>query len=108
MLEQTNVKMLGIVENMSYHLCTHCGQREEIFGHGGARTMSGQLNIPFLGEIPLDTTIRTAADRGMPVVAAAPDSPAGKTYQEIARKLAAQISIANYAAPKLEVVEEKV
>lgn len=106
MLEQTNVRMLGIVENMSYHLCSHCGGREEIFGHGGAKATSQRLGIPFLGEIPLDTSIRVNADRGVPAVAAAPDSPAGKTYQEIARKLAAQISIANYAAPKLEVVEE--
>ena len=106
MLEQTNVKILGIIENMSYHLCSHCGQREEIFGHGGARNTSEKLSIPFLGEIPLDAAIRVNADKGSPVVVASPDSGTAKTYREIARNLAAQISVANYSAPKLEVVEE--
>ena len=106
MLEETKVKILGIVENMSYHLCSHCGSREEIFGHGGARAASESLEIPFLGEIPLDILIREKADLGAPIVVAEPNSPSAKIYREIARKLAAQISIANFASPKLEVVEE--
>ena len=69
---------------------------------------SEKLEIPYLGEIPLDTQIRIQADLGKPIVLSNPDSPIAKTYREIARKLAAQVSIANYAAPKLEVVEEKV
>lgn len=105
MLEQTNVKMLGIIENMSYHNCSHCGSREDIFGHGGAKTASENLKIPFLGEIPLDIDVRTQADLGTPLVVAKPESPSAKIYREIARKLAAQISIAGYAAPKLEIVE---
>ena len=106
MLQQTNVRLLGIVENMSYHLCSHCGSREEIFGHGGAKTASEKLEVPFLGEIPLEASIREKADEGVPIVIALPESPSAKTYREIARKVAAQISIANYSATKLEVVEE--
>ena len=106
MLQQTNVKLLGIIENMSYHLCTHCGSREEIFGYGGVKTASKNLEIPFLGEIPLEQSIREQADQGTPIVLAKPESPAAKIYLEIARNLAAQISIANFTSKKLEVVEE--
>src|SRR5207247_1643595 len=64
MLQQTNVRLLGIVENMSYHICSKCGSREDIFGHGGAKSASEKLEIPFLGEIPLDGAIREKADQG--------------------------------------------
>lgn len=106
MLQQTNVRILGIIENMSFHVCAHCGEKENIFGHGGAKAASEKLEIPFLGEIPLHTSIRVKADEGVPIVTALPDSPSAKIYREIARKLAAQISIANFDAPKLEVIEE--
>ncbi|MBI2118580.1 MAG: Mrp/NBP35 family ATP-binding protein [Elusimicrobia bacterium] len=106
MLQQTNVKLLGIIENMSYHLCSHCGSREEIFGYGGVKAASKNLGIPFLGEIPLETSIREQADKGNPIVLAKPESPAAKIYLEIARNLAAQISIANFTSKKLEIVEE--
>ncbi len=106
MLEETKVRMLGIIENMSYHNCSKCGSREEIFGYGGARKASEKMGIPFLGEIPLETTIRINADKGTPVVVGDPESEVAKTYREIARKLAAQISIASFATPALEVVEE--
>lgn len=106
MLQQTSVRLLGIIENMSYHLCSHCGSREEIFGHGGAKAASEKLEIPFLGEIPLDVNIRIKADEGKPIAVADPDSPTGKIYRSIARNLAAQVSIANFASTKLEVVEE--
>lgn len=106
MLQQTNVKLLGIIENMSYHLCSHCGSREEIFGHGGAKTASKNMGIPFLGEIPLELSIRLQADKGTPIVLAKPESLIAATYREIARNLAAQVSIANFTSKKLEVVEE--
>lgn len=108
MLEQTNVKVLGIVENMSYHLCSNCGERSEIFGHGGVKSASEKLEIPFLGEIPIDTAIRVKADEGVPIVIAEPDSLSAKIYREIARKVAAQASIANYSQGKLEIIEEPV
>jgi len=106
MFQTVNVKMLGLIENMSYHICSHCGTREEIFGHGGAETAAGKLEIPFLGSIPLDRVIREQADLGVPVVAAFPESEIGKTYRNIARQLAAQISIAGFKEPQLAIVEE--
>jgi ATP-binding protein involved in chromosome partitioning len=106
MFQQTNVRILGIVENMSYHICTKCGSREEIFGHGGARLAGEKLEIPFLGEIPLDASIRLKSDEGSPIVTALPESGPAKIYREIVRNLAAQISIANYSSKNLEVIEE--
>jgi ATP-binding protein involved in chromosome partitioning len=105
MFQQTNVAVLGIIENMSYYICPHCGAREYIFGSGGAANASEKLGVPFLGEIPLDTQIRIRADEGTPIVAADPDSPAAKAYTEILGNLAAQISIQNYTKIPLRVVE---
>lgn len=104
MLQETKVKILGIVENMSYHLCSHCGERENIFGHGGAKDASKKLKIPFLGEIPLDIQIRKNADQGVPIVIGQPDSSQALVYREIARALAAQISIGNFNQAKEEVL----
>jgi ATP-binding protein involved in chromosome partitioning len=96
MFQKLNVPILGIVENMSYYLCPQCGHREEIFGHGGAREAAKKLNYAFLGEIPLDLSIREQSDAGKPV--ALDDSTIyGKAFQEIAGALAAQISIGNFA-----------
>jgi ATP-binding protein involved in chromosome partitioning len=105
MFEQTHIPVLGIIENMSYYICSHCGTREDIFGHGGARAASEALGIPFLGEIPLDVKIRVHADQGTPIVLAEPDSPSGRAYREIVQRLAAQISIQNYRAAPLQIVE---
>ncbi|MCS6816130.1 MAG: Mrp/NBP35 family ATP-binding protein [Blastocatellia bacterium] len=105
MFQQTNVPILGIVENMSYYICPHCGAREEIFGHGGARRASEELGVPFLGEIPIDVRIRQQADTGMPIVLADPESPAAHAYRAIAEQLAAQISIVNYQMTPLRIEE---
>ena len=75
MFRRVNVPVLGIVENMSTFICPHCGGRTDIFGHGGARAEAERLGVPFLGEVPLDMTIRENSDAGMPVVATAPQSP---------------------------------
>lgn len=96
MFEQTKVHPLGIIENMSYYLCPHCGQREDIFGHGGAAERSEEMGIPFLGEIPLDSRIRVQGDLGTPIVVADPLAPSSKAYREIAELLAAQVSIQNF------------
>lgn len=93
MFQKLNTPVLGIIENMSYYVCRHCGERDDIFGHGGAKEAAEHLKIPFLGEIPLATTIRNTADHGMPVVLAEPDGPNAKAFREVAEKLAAQISI---------------
>lgn len=108
MLEQANVAILGLVENMSSFVCSHCGQTENIFGHGGVAKAARDLKAPFLGEIPLDTRIREQADKGEPIILSHPESPSGIAYSSIVKNLAAQISIASFKAPKLQIVEEKV
>lgn len=95
MFNQLNCPILGVIENMSYYECSHCGERDEIFGTGGARRMSEQLNLPFLGELPLSTKIRRASDQGHPTVIAEPDSTEAQAYMKVAQNLAAQISIKN-------------
>ena len=84
MFEKTGVPILGLVENMSVFCCPQCGHRAELFGHGGARREAAALGVPFLGEVPLLLEVREAGDRGAPVVAAAPDSPAAVAYRAIA------------------------
>lgn len=106
MFEQTKVHILGLVENMSYHICSHCGQREEIFGHGGVAHESTRLKIPFLGEILLDRKIREYADQGLPVVIADPDSLSAKAYLKIIERLSAEISIRNYHYKPIQIIEE--
>ncbi|EDP65682.1 ATPase involved in chromosome partitioning [alpha proteobacterium BAL199] len=84
MFRRVDVPVLGIVENMSYFLCPHCGERSEIFGHGGARQEAERLGVPFLGEIPLHLSIRVAGDSGTPIVAAEPDSPHSLAFSAVA------------------------
>jgi ATP-binding protein involved in chromosome partitioning len=99
MFQKLNVPILGIVENMSYYVCPQCGHREEIFGHGGAREAAKKLGFAFLGEIPLDPSIRVQSDSGKPV--ALDDTTVyGKAFQQVAGALAAQISIASYQVPQ--------
>ncbi|MBM3449888.1 MAG: Mrp/NBP35 family ATP-binding protein [Armatimonadetes bacterium] len=106
MFEQMRTHILGVVENMSYYVCPHCGERDHIFGHGQARERSEALNIPFLGEIPLVKEIREAADAGRPIIVAQPEVPAARAYREIVERLAAQVSIRNFnARPPLEITE---
>ena len=106
MFKTTNVRMLGLVENMSYYQCPDCGHKDNIFGHGGAEEAAKRLGIPFLGAIPLDTRIRAHADEGRPIVVAEPSSPISKTYHQIVEQLASQVSIASFEAPMLKIVEE--
>lgn len=93
MFEKLGVPVFGIIENMSYFLCPGCGARHEIFGHGGARQAADELGIDFLGELPLDTEVRSGGDRGMPVVVAAPDSPVAQAFVAVAERVAAKISV---------------
>ena len=106
MFQQTKVHLLGIVENMSTYVCPHCGARDDLFGHGGAKRAAETLGIPFLGEIPLDAAIRRYSDEGAPVVLSEPDSPSGKAFQEITGKVAQQVSIQTFKRIALTVVEE--
>lgn len=104
MFQQTRVPILGIVENMSYYICPHCNSRDHIFGEGGAKRAAAELDIPFLGEVPLDLAIRQQSDAGTPIVIAQPNSESAKTLREISRKVAAQVSIRAFSTlPVLEV-----
>jgi ATP-binding protein involved in chromosome partitioning len=96
MFEKVGVPIVGIVENMSIHVCSNCGHAEHIFGEGGAQRMCAEYNVPFLGGLPLDIRIREQADSGRPTVVADPDGPIAQIYKEIARKVA--ISVAQKAA----------
>jgi len=93
MFNQTKIPILGIVENMSYFVCPHCGGRTDIFSHAGARKEAATLNVPFLGEIPLDPEIRAHSDDGRPVVATMPDTPQAAAYIEIARQVAEALKV---------------
>jgi ATP-binding protein involved in chromosome partitioning len=106
MFQQTRVHILGIVENMSTYVCPHCGGRDDLFGHGGAKKAAEALRIPFLGEIPLDAAIRRYSDDGTPVVLAEPDSPSGQAFAAIAGALAQQVSIRTFKQIALTIVEE--
>jgi ATP-binding protein involved in chromosome partitioning len=91
MFRKVNVPVLGIVENMSYFQCPHCGTRSDIFGHGGARHEAERLGVPFLGEIPLHMSIRTTSDSGTPVVESEPDGPYAAIYRAIGAKVRDQL-----------------
>jgi ATP-binding protein involved in chromosome partitioning len=103
MFRKVDVPVLGMIENMSYFSCPHCGGRTDLFGHGGARDEAARLGIDFLGEIPLDLQIRLTSDAGTPIVTAAPDSPHAAAYREIARKLSAKIGRETRPPPRIVV-----
>jgi ATP-binding protein involved in chromosome partitioning len=92
MFKQVHVPLLGVVENMSYFLCPHCGGRTDVFSHGGARKEADRLGVPFLGEAPLDMAIRVNSDDGRPVVASLPDSAHAAAFLEIARRVANELA----------------
>ncbi|HTQ00566.1 MAG TPA: iron-sulfur cluster carrier protein ApbC [Casimicrobiaceae bacterium] len=96
MFEKVGVPIVGVVENMSIHVCTNCGHAEHIFGEGGARKLCEDYHVPYLGALPLDIRIREHADSGRPTVVADPESKVAQIYRDIARKVA--ISVAEKAA----------
>jgi ATP-binding protein involved in chromosome partitioning len=98
MFEKVHVPVIGLVENMSYFECKHCGTREEIFSHGGGHAAAATFSIPFLGELPLQTSVRAGGDSGHPIVASDPGSPAGKAFESIGCEVARQVSILAYGA----------
>ena len=93
MFEKVNIPILGIIENMSIHICSNCNHAEEIFGHGGGERMASDSNTNFLGALPLQLDIRTDIDDGNPSVAKNPESKVSMMYQEIARKVVATLSL---------------
>lgn len=104
MFQKVEAPILGVIENMSYFLCPHCGGRSEIFAHGGARHDAEQMGVPFLGEAPLDIKIRETSDAGRPVVGAEPDSPQAAVYLNLAAKVKTLLETQKQrAAPKIVV-----
>ena len=97
MFKKLNVPILGLIENMSYFRCPHCGERSEIFSHGGAVRASKQFNVPFLGEIPLSLAIREAGDAGTPAVVSTQPEAYADAFRDVARNLAGRISVEAFA-----------
>jgi len=91
MFSEVNVPVLGVVENMSYHLCRKCGARHEIFAHGGGERYARELGVPFLGELPIVCELRESGDRGQPLVAAYPEHPASIAFRDIASRVIEQL-----------------
>ena len=92
MFEKVGIPILGIVENMSIHICSNCGHEEHIFGSGGAERMSKDYDVEVLGALPLDIRIRQETDSGRPTVVAEPDSRIAEIYRAIARRIAVKIA----------------
>jgi ATP-binding protein involved in chromosome partitioning len=112
MFQPVQVPVLGVIENMSYFLCPHCGEKTAIFREGGGETISRELGIPFLGGIPIDPEVVVSGDEGLPIVARNPGAPAAVAYREIASKVASAVARANYEAafgsqPKEIIPEDK-
>jgi ATP-binding protein involved in chromosome partitioning len=105
MFRQVHVDILGIVENMSYFQCPKCSERTHIFSHGGGATTAANYGVPFLGEVPLDVSLREGGDMGKPIVAANPDSPVAQAFRQIAEKVAAQVSIASLKSRDTMIIE---
>ncbi|WP_134496268.1 Mrp/NBP35 family ATP-binding protein [Microvirga pakistanensis] len=103
MFKRVEIPILGIIENMATFVCPHCGQTSHIFGHGGARSEAGRLGVPFLGEVPLNMTIRELSDAGRPVVAADPEGPHARIYKDMAQQVWTALSggAAARSAPRI-------
>ena len=95
MFDKLHIPVLGIVENMNQFICPHCGKGTHIFDTGGGRKASEMMDVPFLGEIPLDIRIRQGGDRGLPIVAGHPESPEAEAFMKIAQRVAARVSQEN-------------
>ena len=94
------VPVLGVLETMSYFIAPDTGHRYDIFGTGGGRRMAEQLDVPFLGEVPIDPRVREGGDSGQPIVVAFPDSDAAKAYEDISQRIAAKVSVINLTRPE--------
>jgi len=99
MFQKVSIPVLGVIENMSLHVCSKCGHEEPIFGAGGGARMAEQYGVPLLGQLPLDLRIREETDAGRPTVVTDPDGPVGRAYLETARRMAARLSLATGTVP---------
>jgi ATP-binding protein involved in chromosome partitioning len=101
MFEQVRVPVLGIVENMSYFACPHCGERTDVFGHGGAQAEAARIGVRFLGGVPLLLEIRETGDAGAPITASAPESAAAGAFRAVAEQVAGVLGQARAAGPEI-------
>jgi ATP-binding protein involved in chromosome partitioning len=106
MFKKVSVPIIGIVENMSYFTCGKCGERHDIFGHGGAKAEAERLGVPFLGEVPLDMEVRLRSDRGEPITATLPESQHAAIYRSIAAQVWASLSSGALSRPAPRIVNE--
>src|SRR3990172_9333193 len=98
MFEKLSVPVFGVIENMSYFVCPHCGERTDIFGHGGGEAAADELGLDFLGEVPLDPQVRSGADAGVPIMESDPESSVAQALAAIAQKVAAKASVQHFFA----------
>ena len=108
MFQKVNVPLLGIIENMSFFVCGHCGERTEIFSHGGGERAAEKLGVPFLGRIPIDPAIRDGGDSGHPIVVANPASPQAAAFREIAAKIMDALGGTGRSGPSIESLLKKI
>jgi len=101
MYRKLNIPPLGVIENMSYFACPECRHESDIFGHGGGEKMAADLELPFIGRIPIYQPIREGSDAGVPLMVSEPDSPAARAFMAAAERTAAQVSIASYNRPTI-------
>jgi ATP-binding protein involved in chromosome partitioning len=101
MYRKLNIPTLGVIENMSHFVCPHCHHDADIFGGGGGERMAADLNIPFVGRIPIYQPIREGSDAGVPLMISEPESPAARAFMAAAERTAAQVSIASYNRPTI-------
>jgi ATP-binding protein involved in chromosome partitioning len=101
MYRKLNIPPLGVIENMSYFVCSNCRHEADIFGHGGGESMADELKIPFIGRIPIYQPIREGSDVGVPLMISEPESPAARAFMAAAERTAAQVSIASYNRPTI-------
>jgi ATP-binding protein involved in chromosome partitioning len=96
MFRTLSVNVLGVIENMSYFLCPHCGERTEVFDHGGGARLAEKLGVPFMGEVPLDPKLRLGGGPGVPLMASEPESALGQVFNKVAEAVAGRVSVAAY------------
>ena len=97
MFKTLSVNILGVIENMSFFVCPHCGDRTEIFSHGGGRELAERLGVAFMGELPLDPRVRVGGGPGIPLMVSEPGSELGRVFNDVAEAIAGQVSIAAFA-----------
>jgi ATP-binding protein involved in chromosome partitioning len=107
MYKKLNIPPIGIVENMSYFACPNCQHEADIFGHGGGEKLAADLGVPFVGRIPIYQPIREGSDTGVPLLISEPESPAGRAFMAAAERTAAQVSIASYNRPTIQLTVVK-